>query len=486
MSQQNEQTRQQTNLELNEGTEEEYHDIDDEQRSLGVLRLALKNIQICVKRITGFTDKSVQNFKNKLNKNEIESLKNFGIDTSDHKEWMKQVSRASENCTNHEIQELALSVFDLVCNVMEDIPQELEVWRTNEEEVENINENTSSKLTPTNNTQQVSSQNSTTNPTSSNTDTEINKTVDLSLKNNDLTILINQISKNYKQLRLETLRDSSQDVITWFETFEFQTPKWSDEERAETVRTWFEDYAMEKYRQMKSNKLSYQAIKKYMINCLREHKDKDLLLTFYGAKQEHGESVEKFSFRLVRYLNEADGIEKTVMKSKLWSVFSEGVNTDIKQILVSNTSKDFDQLVKLAKQIEKCQKEKLVENQINSVSESVNSLNIRKEPVQTKQSIPKDTNLQCSLCDKNNHSTENCFSLQKAKSLLKNNSSGSNQRKFSNTRFRTTTLTRPIDKCSFCQKQGHLFKDCRARTGKCFKCGSTEHRAIDCRRQNLN
>lgn len=62
--------------------------------------------------------------------------------------------------------------------------------------------------------------------------------------NNELfSSLLEQINKSYRQLRLDTLKDTSQDVITWFKKFEEQTPRWIEEERGETVISWFEDYA---------------------------------------------------------------------------------------------------------------------------------------------------------------------------------------------------------------------------------------------------
>ena len=52
----------------------------------------------------------------------------------------------------------------------------------------------------------------------------------------------------------EALRVSTQNVIEWFERFESQTAKWTNEDRGYEVVAFFEDMAFEKYKMLKNNK----------------------------------------------------------------------------------------------------------------------------------------------------------------------------------------------------------------------------------------
>ncbi|RNA20563.1 hypothetical protein BpHYR1_024565 [Brachionus plicatilis] len=100
----------------------------------------------------------------------------------------------------------------------------------------------------------------------------------------DYPVELNYWITNQKQGN-KTLRDSSQDVTLWFERFELQTPRWTDEARSTQVVTLFEDDALQKFRLMKTNKSSYLAIKRNLITNFKHDRTSDIQCDFYRAKQ---------------------------------------------------------------------------------------------------------------------------------------------------------------------------------------------------------
>ncbi|RNA15425.1 hypothetical protein BpHYR1_019283, partial [Brachionus plicatilis] len=179
-------------------------------------------------------------------------------------------------------------------------------------------------------------------------------TVDIA--NKDFMNMFMQWSLQNKNFRLETLRDSSQDVTLWFERFELQTPEWTDETRAIQVVTLFEDDALQKFRQMKNGKSSYSKIKENHIRNFKKDRTGDIQCDFYGAKQRPDETVEKFSNRLIRYRNEVNEQEKLILEKRVINVFVRGLIPSLKKILATNSSNDFDELVRIAKRIEQCER----------------------------------------------------------------------------------------------------------------------------------
>ena len=70
-------------------------------------------------------------------------------------------------------------------------------------------------------------------------------------------------NRSNKQLRLETLKNDSQDIQEWFSKYERQTTQWSDEERGHDVPAWFEDSALRFWELMNTNdRYNYENIKK--------------------------------------------------------------------------------------------------------------------------------------------------------------------------------------------------------------------------------
>ncbi|CAF1041152.1 unnamed protein product, partial [Brachionus calyciflorus] len=138
----------------------------------------------------------------------------------------------------------------------------------------------------------------------------------------------------------------------WFKRFELQTPRWTDETRAMQVVTLFGDDALQ-------NK-TVQAT----------------LYEFYGAKQRPDETVEKFSNRLIKYTNEVNEQDKVIMEKRLINVFVRGQVPSLKKILTTNSSNDFDELVRVAKRIEQSERE---EQKVTSLEANIENISAVKE-----------------------------------------------------------------------------------------------------------
>ncbi len=69
-----------------------------------------------------------------------------------------------------------------------------------------------------------------------------------------------------KQLRLETLKNSSQNVRDWFNIFDIQTLQYTYEQKGFEVVKWFEDIALHFWKMMPSNnRHDYKQIQEYII-----------------------------------------------------------------------------------------------------------------------------------------------------------------------------------------------------------------------------
>ena len=342
------------------------------------------------------------------------------------------LSEQASNSSNNELKEAAKSAFNMVMDRTVDYPLELECWLPKEHNIlsNSILESSDSKFTP---------------PTGSGHIETVQKpstTVDI--PDNGFMNMFLQWSLQNKNFRLETLRDSSQDVTLWFERFELQTPGWTDETRAMQVVTLFEDDALQKFRQMINGKTSYFKIKDNLIRNFKQDRTGDIQCEFYGAKQRPDETVEKFSNRLIRYTNEVNEQEKVIMEKRLINVFVRGLVPSLKKILTTNSSNDFDELVRIAKRIEQYERE---EQEVASVEANIENISAVKET-----DIKKST---CLICDKDNHETANCFKLKSAKDFVNNT-----QRPTIKREIRDKKEPKPSTKeyCSYCKKSYHSMK----------------------------
>lgn len=433
---------------------------DDNQAELDqAIISALANITNCSKRIDGFTKASFENYKR--NYSQIyRILERNGAKAANPNEWLIWLSEMAAKSENHIIKESASTTFGLVMDRETDYPVELNYWITDQKQM-NSSDFRDSKLTAT------IDQNHT-KPLKEDEKQRTNQTQQV--KEMEFLKYFFEWNIQNKQFRIETLRDSSQDVTLWFERFELQTPGWTDEARSSQVVSLFEDDALQKFRLMKTNKSSYLAIKRNLITNFRHDRTSDIQCDFYGAKQRADESVEKFSNRLLRYTNEVNEMEKEIMEKKLANVFLRGLTPSLKKIISISAGKDFDELVRIAKRVEQCEKE---EQEITSIEAGIESINY----IRNNQEQGKKDKVVCVICDKNNHETAKCFKLKSVKDFIKNQSKQENKESTKSQKGYQNLF------CSHCNRPNHDYENCRMRLGLCIKCGKKGHLAKHC---NLN
>jgi hypothetical protein len=108
---------------------------------------------------------------------------------------------------------------------------------------------------------------------------------------------ISSAMKEKPQLRIEPLKDSTQNVTSWFKIYELHTKTWSNKERGIEIGKYFEGLALQKYQLLTNDK---EKIKKHMIKLLQPSNNLfNIKASFYSAKQLPEENVEKFGLRLL-------------------------------------------------------------------------------------------------------------------------------------------------------------------------------------------
>ena len=268
-----------------------------------------------------------------------------------------------------------------------------------------------------------------------------------------------------RSIRIETLRNGSQNVRAWFERFELQTSRWDDEERRHEVVSLLEGLALEKFKLMTDSK-EYKTIKDHLIkNLSSSYRPKNVKIEFYSARQRPDEDVEQFGHRLLSYMRELNEEDKKEVEKHLTEVFIDGTELEVQKQIVTEKSKKFELVWKKAKQIEKCVGKR--DESFNSIGEQVNAVKFNSNLKEKTSTSDKE----CIFCGKN-HFTVDCFQYKKyleTKSTkhvrFDNSGAKSYQRKLY---------------CSICKMDNHTDASCRKKPGSCYKCGKTGHIKKDC------
>lgn len=169
---------------------------------------------------------------------------------------------------------------------------------------------------------------------------------------------LKSISCNIKekpQLRIEPLKDSTQNVTSWFKIYELHTKTWSNKERGIEIGKYFEGLALQKYQLLTDDNNDYEKIKKHMIKLLQPSNNLfNIKASFYSAKQQPEENVEKFGLRLLKYVNDGPNDEREKMLKDLPSVFKRGCAFEIQKVLLASELSNFNEFWESAKEIERC------------------------------------------------------------------------------------------------------------------------------------
>lgn len=298
-----------------------------------------------------------------------------------------------------------------------------------------------------------------------------------------------------KEVKIENLRNASQNVVDWFKRFENQTQRWTDEDRGLEVACFFEDLAFTKYDLMVvTEKHDYNAIKKSLIKAFQP---KDFAFThslnFQSAKQQPGESVLEFGCRLLKMIGEAEDKDREELKGKLSKVFRSGCCEEIRQVLVCCETEDFEKLWDKAKEIEPTNKKEEVAAVKSDTSQAKENI---KRPITcykcnknghiardcreytAKATTSKSPAQPCWFCGGKNHYTADCRKLKEKEAILRTSASKPEPRNNNYSKAK-------VPECSFCHNKGHREDKCWHKLKKCDKCGMTGHQSNNCR-QTLN
>jgi hypothetical protein len=264
-----------------------------------------------------------------------------------------------------------------------------------------------------------------------------------------------------KQLRLDTLKNSSQNVRDWFNKFDIQTLQYSYEQKGFEVVKWFEDTALHFWKMMPNDTChDYKQIQAYII---KKFSPSDhhfhAKSSFYSMKQELHESIDDFSHRLHSCKDDWPPSEHSTFEADLIKVFKHGVLTDIRKHLVTIKSPDFDTITQYARTIEKLLKSSEAETSVESPifpskkaspSNTIicfkcqNTGHIAKEcPQKNTTAKPADNKLFCVICGKTNHLAIKCF--QWKSSVKRTNYPQHNTKHF----------------CTHCKRNNHDTANCR-------------------------
>jgi hypothetical protein len=170
-----------------------------------------------------------------------------------------------------------------------------------------------------------------------------------------------------KQLRLDTLKSSSQNVRDWFNKFYIQTLQYSYEQKGFEVVKWLEDTALHFWKMMPNDTChDYKQIQAYIIEKFSPSDQHFHAKPTYSMKQEIHESIDDFSNRLHSCKDDWPPSEHSTFEADLIKVFKHSVLTDIRKHLVTIKSPDFDTITQYARTIEKLLKSSEAETSVES------------------------------------------------------------------------------------------------------------------------
>ena len=293
---------------------------------------------------------------------------------------------------------------------------------------------------------------------------------------------------NRQEIRIESLKNKSQDVKDWFSRFELQTARWSDGDRSEAVPCFFEELALQKFKLMNDiDKAYYTRIKEHIVaSFIPLNHAKKCFTEFFNMRQRPSESVDDFATRLLNKIEEIDISERMTARRKINEVFMNGLSVKMQEKLCYYENEDFDFLVAKAQRFESLES---LNKSIVSVKEKETVNWIDKKPVyRTNTNTNKQSSVDlypkkvCSLCGRNGHIAETCerFMIVPRPKENRNNQFP----KYSDNKFNSNSKYNPpnqiknsnvnkrdqrknsdeeyenIVKCSHCNRPGHNQKQC--------------------------
>ena len=301
-------------------------------------------------------------------------------------------------------------------------------------------------------------------------------------------------NRTNKRLRIETLKNSTQDVQEWFGKFERQTVLWQEQEKGHEIPSWLEDNAL-RYWELIPNeeKYNYSKIKETLLNKFRTTDSSFQAKTnFYSIRQEPQESIDEFTYRLFKCKRDWPLSEHRLFDQDVAQIFKKGLHPEISKQLVAVLTNDVHEIIQKAKEVETIitlenQNKTIVSAPIHNVSDVLDQKQIKcyncqkdghlaRNCTYRRKPSPSEHNYKifCLFCGKANHLALNCRLMQSTIHNKPNNKPNTN-----NTKDHATSRKY----CFACKTKTHNTKDCRSRSkdAKCFKCNQTGHFAKQCK-----
>jgi hypothetical protein len=119
---------------------------------------------------------------------------------------------------------------------------------------------------------------------------------------NTLRALSTSIAEQ-RPLNIDKLKNSKQNVVVWFETFDRQTVKWTYQNKGKEVTMWLAENALYHWEMIPEQlKYDYTSVRTHLIDKLRPtDQNFKIKQDFYSAKQRLDESVEQFAHRIYAF-----------------------------------------------------------------------------------------------------------------------------------------------------------------------------------------
>ena len=297
-----------------------------------------------------------------------------------------------------------------------------------------------------------------------------------------------------RRLRLDSLKNSNQDVQEWFNKFERQTAKWPYEEKGYEVAAWFEETALKYWEMMQDqNKYDYNKIKELLlkkfraVDCVFEAKTK-----FYSMKQELNENVEDFVYRIHKCKNDWPKQEHNIYDRDVIKIFKKGLKPELAKQFVSNEADNLQELIQQARRLENILK-KETESRLDEAAISVEAAISNNGPIRCykcgqsghlankctrvnrQEKTNEDFRIICMFCGKNNHFAVNCRIMKSEQTKFYSKSENKEKGHDKKKQF-----------CRNCKMSNHSTEKCRNRDKskiKCFRCEKEGHRAKDCKEE---
>ena len=169
---------------------------------------------------------------------------------------------------------------------------------------------------------------------------------------------------------IENLVDSEDDVENWFSNYERLTNAngWSKEEKGMKVSIWFREKALHIWNEMNSaDKQNYDKVKERIISKICQDNEISSLRDFFNRVQTPSESVNDYAISVKKAFGKAFRTNQEKDPKVLLERFRSGLIPDIQESIVGTKTDDWDQIVKLASDVEKILKLKTEQYKINSV-----------------------------------------------------------------------------------------------------------------------